>query len=65
MLLLELAQPTCAAPHPLPRLAPRPPQAFGEAQMTVAEATDIADNALEHTVRAVMQAVQVRLKRLG
>ena len=36
-------------------------QAFGDAQMTVAEATDIADNALEHTVRAVLSAVQVGL----
>lgn len=34
-------------------------QAFGDSQLTVAEATDIADNALEHTVRAVLQAVQV------
>lgn len=33
-------------------------QAFGDSQLTVAEATDIADNALEHTVRCVLQAVQ-------
>lgn len=30
-------------------------------QMTVAEATEIADNALEHSVRSILQAVQVRL----
>jgi len=29
-------------------------------QMTVAEATQIADNALEHSVRSILQAVQVR-----
>lgn len=35
-------------------------QAFGGAQLTVAEATDIADTALEHTVRCVMQAVSAQ-----
>lgn len=35
-------------------------QAFGDAQLTVAEATDIADNALEHTARSVLQAVQAQ-----
>ena len=35
-------------------------QAFGESQLTVAEATDIADNALEHTARCVLQAVQAQ-----
>jgi hypothetical protein len=35
-------------------------QAFGESQLTVAEATDIADNALEHTARSVLQAVQAQ-----
>lgn len=34
------------------------------AQMTVAEATEIADNALEHSVRCILQAVQVRHVRL-
>ncbi|PSC70531.1 nudC domain-containing 2 [Micractinium conductrix] len=33
-------------------------QAFGDAQMTVAEATNIADNALEHSIRCILQAVQ-------
>ncbi|PRW61363.1 domain-containing 2 [Chlorella sorokiniana] len=35
-------------------------QAFGESQMTVAEATQIADNALEHSVRSILQAVQAQ-----
>ncbi|GAB4813227.1 hypothetical protein N2152v2_000273 [Parachlorella kessleri] len=35
-------------------------QAFGDSQLTVAEATDIADNALEHTVRSILQAVQAQ-----
>ena len=35
-------------------------QAFGDSQLTVSEATDIADTALEHTVRCVLQAVQAR-----
>lgn len=33
----------------------------GPLQMTVAEATEIADNALEHSVRSILQAVQVRV----
>lgn len=35
-------------------------QAFGESQMTVAEGTEIADNALEHSVRSILQAVQAQ-----
>ena len=35
-------------------------QAFGDSQLTVAEATEIADNALEHTARSVLQAVQAQ-----
>lgn len=35
-------------------------QAFGDSQLTVAEATDIADTALEHTARCVLQAVQAQ-----
>lgn len=33
-------------------------QAFGDAQMTVSEATNIADTALEHAVLCILQAVQ-------
>jgi hypothetical protein len=33
-------------------------------QMTVAEATDIADTALEHTVLSILRAVQVSLSCL-
>jgi len=35
-------------------------QAFGDSQLTVSEATDISDNALEHTARSVLQAVQAQ-----
>lgn len=35
-------------------------QVFGESQLTVAEATDIADTALEHTALSVLQAIRAR-----
>ncbi|KAG7672442.1 hypothetical protein KSW81_001406 [Nannochloris sp. 'desiccata'] len=35
-------------------------QAFGDSQLTVSEATEISDNALEHTARSVLQAVQAQ-----
>jgi hypothetical protein len=35
-------------------------QAFGDSQLTVSEATGISDNALEHTARSVLQAVQAQ-----
>ena len=34
------------------------PKAVGGSSMTVAEATVIADNALEHTVRTILAALQ-------
>lgn len=45
------------------RRPPPSPSTPPALQMTVAEATDIADNALEHTVRCILQAVQVGTRR--
>ena len=54
---------TLPAP-PLPQDRPAAAAPAVPVQMTVAEATDIADNALEHSVRCILQAVQVR-RRVG